>query len=170
MAFFEQFPQIQVRTVPGSLGIRKDRVDVMAIERLTELLAQVPPACRQLVLLDYCLTGTTLAQFLRLTNDWVRACQRPFVVRAAALAHEPSQAKALQSPELRAAVKFYALERFPALRASFFREDYDRLAPIQSPQEAGRIDNRALYRAYCQHLGECLRYDSALKGSREFSI
>jgi hypothetical protein len=160
-AFFELFPQIQVKNVPGSLGLRKDRMDDSVMRRLTEYLTQVPGSCRQLVLIDYCLSGATLAFFLRKTRDLLRVMNLPLDLYAAALAHEPSQAAELQTQEFMNSVRFYALANFPTLQACFFQEDYDRLAPFQPARDSGIEDNQHIYKAYCRNLLECLRYDSA---------
>jgi hypothetical protein len=160
-AYLAHMPDVHIENVPGSLGLRRDSLHISQSRELSELMSGLPQRTRQLVLIDYCLTGTTLAFFLRMARDYAQRENLQIEILGAALVHEPSQAQALHHADIESAIKIYQLADFPVLRACLFREDYDRLAPFPSRPSMSTDSCRQIYETYCRNLRECILYDSS---------
>lgn len=171
-AYLAQMSFVHIQNVPGSLGLGRDTLDPEHGRRLTGLMSRLPQQTCHLVLIDYCLTGQTLASFLRMARNFVSEAELRIEVHGAALVHEPSQAQVLYEADIAPAVKIYQLADFPTLRDCLFREDYDRLAPFPSKSSRSAESCRQIYETYCRNIRECILYDasnSAFKSSRLMS-
>ncbi len=160
-AYMAQMPAVHIRNVPGSRGLRGKQMDPKENPDFFAALSTVSWLRRQLVLIDYCLSGTTLAFFVRLATEWAHTNKIPIEVRGAALVHEPMQASELMQADLANSIRVYPLAEFPTLRDCLFREDYDRLAPYSAPPRQSTDSNRQIYQAYCRNIRECMLYDAA---------
>lgn len=168
-AYLAQMSDVHIQNVPGSLGLFRNAPDTAHSQQLAVLMSGLPQRTRQLVLIDYCLTGTTLAFFIRMARDYAQKENLMIEILGAALVHEPSQAQALHQADIESAVKIYQLADFPVLRDCLFREDYDRLAPFPSRLSKSTDSCRQIYETYCRNLRECILYDSSNSAFRSSS-
>ncbi len=156
--------------IPGSLGLRKDRVDATLQTRLATALQQVEADQKNLVLLDYCLSGATLTNFVGHAQELLTRLDLPFTLSSVALTHDPSQTNCLQPLLAAGLVKIYPLKAYPTLRKFLFQEDYDRLAEYQPSKGRGFERNSLVYETYCRNMAECIAYDSAMAWLKSFSV
>ncbi len=161
-AFFSQCPQVRLLSIPGSLGLRKDRMDAALRQRLAKVLQQIEGDRKNVVLLDYCLSGATLTTFVGHAQELLKDLGLPFKIKSVALAHDPLQANCLQPLVEAGLVRIYPLETYPTLRKFLFREAYDRLAEYQPSKDHGFERNSLIYEAYCRNMAECMAFDSAM--------
>jgi len=169
-AFFSQCPEVRLVSIPGSLGLRKDRVDAALQSRLATALQQVEADQKNVVLLDYCLSGATLTNFVGHAQELLTRLDLPFKLSSVALAHDPLQAHCLQPLLAAGLVKIYPLETYPTLRKFLFQEDYDRLAEYQPSKDRGFERNSLVYEAYCRNMAECMAYDSVMALFKSSSV
>ncbi|MDQ3231012.1 MAG: hypothetical protein M3Q07_04255, partial [Pseudobdellovibrionaceae bacterium] len=161
-AFFSQCSQVKLEAVPGSLGFNKNRVDLMSRHRLALALSQVEINRKNIVLLDYCLSGATLASFISLTQELMSQMNVTLNLKAVALVHDPSLANLLYPLIQENFVQLYPLDKYPTLRGFLYQESYDRLAEYQPAKGFGFERNSRIYETYCRNMGECMAYDSTI--------